>query len=199
MSHDVGDTVRLTFTVSPDETPTVTVTSPDGTSTPTTPTEGDPGAYTALVEATASGTWTLTVTTDNAVQKFAFVVDGADTYATRPELQAYTGQPPPDDAGRQLRRATQLIDEALTSATYTVDTDGQPTDAAVVAALRDATCAQVEYWTTGDEEDDIAGPLQGVVLGGMQLQYGAGSNRATPTYLAPRAWRALRACPWIVW
>ena len=62
----------------------------------------------------------------------------------------------------------------------------------VIDGLADATCAQVEYWLTGDEEDDILGPTQGAAIGGMQQQYGAGENRVTPMYLAPRAARHLR-------
>ena len=114
-------------------------------------------------------------------------------YATTADLAAFTGQAAPADADRQLLRASELIAETTRLAVYAVDTDGLATDSTVLEALRDATCAQVEYWTTGDEEDDILGPLQGVSVGGMQLQYGAGDNRATPTYLAPRASRILRS------
>ena len=50
----------------------------------------------------------------------------------------------------------------------------------------------MEFWVTGDEEDDVQGPLQGMSAGSQQQQYGAGQNRATPMYLAPRAARFLR-------
>ncbi len=91
--------------------------------------------------------------------------------------------PVPADANRILDRASEVIDAALKTAVY------DPDETADV--LANATCAQVEYWLTGDEEDDVLGPLQGLILNGLQLQYGAGTNRATPTYLAPRAWRIL--------
>ena len=114
-------------------------------------------------------------------------------YATTQQLQAYTGATPPADATRLLGRASELIDDHIITAIYAVDAQGYPTDQPIKDALADAVCAQVEYWLAGDEEDDILGPTQGVSLGGMQVQYGAGTNRATPMYLAPRAARHLRA------
>jgi hypothetical protein len=113
-------------------------------------------------------------------------------YATTQQLQTYTGATPPADATRLLGRASELIDDHIVTAIYDVDDAGQPTDQKVIDALADATCAQVEYWLAGDEEDDILGPVQGQSLAGMQEQYGAGDNRATPMYLAPRAARHLR-------
>lgn len=120
------------------------------------------------------------------------------SYATLEQLASFvhddetqTGLLPPD-AGRLLKRASELVQDSTTAALYDTDSAGFPTGTATAAAFRDATCAQVEYWLTGDEEDDIQGPLQGVALGGQQQQYGAGANRATPMYLAPRAARFLR-------
>lgn len=98
----------------------------------------------------------------------------------------------PEDAGRLLTRAGELVQDSTVSAVYDVDGDGSPTLAAAVSAFRDAVCAQVEYWLAGDEEDDISGPLQGVSVGGQDQQFGAGTNRVTPMYLAPRAARHLR-------
>lgn len=114
------------------------------------------------------------------------------SYATSGELATYLGTTAPADATRLLARASELVDDHIITATYPVNTSGMPTDTVHIGALRDAVCAQVEYWLAGDEEDDVLGPTQGVSLGGMQVQYGAGENRATPMYLAPRAARALR-------
>jgi hypothetical protein len=113
------------------------------------------------------------------------------TYATVVQLAADPWGLTPPGAARLLVRASEVIDQALRTAVYDVDTAGAPTDVAVIAALVGATCAQVEFWETGDEEDDILGPVQGISLAGMQIQFGAGDNRATPTYLAPRAHRIL--------
>jgi hypothetical protein len=119
-------------------------------------------------------------------------------YATTEQLGAYLSGDPetpavvPEDAARLLVRASDLIDDHTAAAVYDVDAAGAPTYQPVIEALANATCAQVEYWLTGDEEDDILGPTQGVSLAGMQMQYGAGENRVTPMYLAPRAARHLR-------
>ena len=119
-------------------------------------------------------------------------------YATLAQLAGFmfddeskTGSLPPD-AGRLLKRASELVQDSTLAAVYDVDGDGNPTGTAAIGAFQNATCAQVEFWITGDEEDDIQGPLQGVALGGQQQQFGAGENRATPMYLAPRAARYLR-------
>lgn len=113
-------------------------------------------------------------------------------HATSEQLTTYLGTVAPPDATRLLARASELIDDETVTAVYDTDTDGVATDAKVIGGLADATCAQVEYWLAGDEEDDVLGPLQGMSTGTGQQQYGAGENRATPMYLAPRAARHLR-------
>lgn len=114
-------------------------------------------------------------------------------YATSEQLATWLGGTAPADASRLLARASELIDDVLLTAVYDVDPTGAPTDTATAQALADAVCAQVEFWAAGDEEDDVLGPLQGAAVGSVQQQYGAGDNRATPMYLAPRAARVLRA------
>ena len=114
-------------------------------------------------------------------------------YATAAELAVFMGAETPEDADRLLQRASELIDDYTRTAQYAVDDDGLPTDEDDIAAFRDSTCAQVEFWTAGDEEDDVLGPVQGIILGGLQVQYGAGDNRISPLELAPRAARILRS------
>ena len=119
-------------------------------------------------------------------------------YATLAQLAGFmfddeskTGSLPPD-AGRLLKRASELVQDSTVTAFYRTDTEGNPSDERTISAFQNATCAQVEFWVTGDEEDDVQGPLQGMSAGSQQQQYGAGQNRATPMYLAPRAARFLR-------
>lgn len=211
MTH-VGGTVTLTLKVDPfgpDTAATVAATKPDGTAAPsisTTP-NGDKSEWTAPLPTTMVGVydvlWTVTGTGAGIEPQTVAVAPlpplGGRSHASTTELANWLEGSPPTDGERLLKRATELVDEALLTATYATNASFTPIDTDVTDALRDATCAQVEYWMAGDEEDDILGPLQGVALGGMQLQYGAGANRSTPTYLAPRAWRLLRACPGIVW
>lgn len=75
------------------------------------------------------------------------------TYAIAADLTTWLGVPAPSDADRQLDRASRIVDGALFGAIYATDPATQlPTDALVIVALRDATCAQVEWWLeTGDE------------------------------------------------
>lgn len=113
-------------------------------------------------------------------------------FATSEQLAAFTGQTAPADADRLLARASETIREATRLACYAVDTVGSPTDPVIAGALAAATCAQVEFWQASDEEEDVLGQTQGYSLGGTQLQYGAGDNRAAPLFLAPRAARLLR-------
>lgn len=132
---------------------------------------------------------TATATIANGVVTLLTITGGGSGYST--PAPAVTIDPP-EDLDRLLERASEVIDDHCRTAVYEVDTDDLPTDAADIAAFRDAACAQVEFWLKGDDEDDVLGPLQGVILGDLQLQYGAGDNRVSPLVLAPRAARILR-------
>jgi hypothetical protein len=108
-------------------------------------------------------------------------------YATLADLAAYTGveSTGPGDE-RLLQRATDLIDSALMAAYYMVDTTGTATDAGVVAALKNACCAQVEWWRATN--DDLGAQGQYTPAPGRSVQQvvrvvaGSGLRR-----LAPRA------------
>jgi hypothetical protein len=74
------------------------------------------------------------------------------SYATVADLETYCGAPANPGDDRLLQRASELVDELLVATAYTVDSNGNPTNADAIAAMRDATCAQVEWWRgTGDE------------------------------------------------
>lgn len=83
----------------------------------------------------------------------------------------------PADADRLLDRATETIDEAVV-------TPYDAEDADVLAALADATCAQVEFWFEVGEEHDITGQRGEIETEGLRI-------RNLPGTLAPRARRAL--------
>jgi hypothetical protein len=125
-------------------------------------------------------------------------------YATPEQYTAWTGQPAPADAERLLARASEDVDDALVSAVYCTTDAGMPTDPAIVQALADATCAQVEYQqATGDDGTGAAGRWGSVSLGPVSL----GDRRDGPAAagdvdLAPRAHRALRRAgllPGVIW
>lgn len=112
-------------------------------------------------------------------------------YATLADLGAYLGTEPDPDSQRLLARAQELIDDALTSAAYAVDVDGNPTDAIVIAALNKATCQQVEFWlTTGDEFGQLR-KLRSYSIEGISVTQDPGP--ADISELCPRARATLRA------
>ena len=118
-------------------------------------------------------------------------------YADLSDLETYLDQAAPDApseavATRMLLRASEVIQEATMTAWYPTDVNGMPTDPDTIAAFRDATCAQVEFWFAGDEEDDILGPVDSLSLGGMTTKFSQGNARLTPMFIAPRAARILR-------
>lgn len=88
------------------------------------------------------------------------------------------------EAVRQLRRAAELLDDTV-CAPFTVDTvTNLPTDTAIAEALRDASCAQVEFWAEHSEAHDFDG------LAGTKYSTSGYSGERAPE-LAPRAARAL--------
>ncbi|MFC8199942.1 hypothetical protein ACFUTV_31800 [Streptomyces sp. NPDC057298] len=125
-------------------------------------------------------------------------------YATPEQLTAWTGQPAPADAERLLLRASEDIDDALRTAVYRTDALGMPTEPAVVTALADAVCAQVEYQVaTGDDGTGAAGKWGSVSIGPVSLGDPRDvSQTAGDVDLAPRAHRALTRAgllPGVIW
>lgn len=77
-------------------------------------------------------------------------------HATSSQLADWIGVAVPPDAQRLLDRASRLVDGKVTTG-YKVDDAGVPTDVRVRDGLRDATCAQVEFWLGVGEEHDVEG------------------------------------------
>lgn len=208
---DVGDTVTASLTVDPFDATTaatLAVTAPNGTvSSPPTGTADAGKTWTAPLKYTAAGVWLLswTVTGTGAsvqhervsVAPAPVVAATGRVYATTTQLAEYLGAAPPLDSARLLLEASRMLDrDFLTAAVYDVDkVTGMPTDAEVAAAFAEAVCAQVEFWGEVGVETDISGPLEGVSIGSVQLQYGSGENRSGPSYYAPKLLRALQALP----
>lgn len=107
-------------------------------------------------------------------------------YASEAELTAWLpAGTSVDDAARLLARASTRIDGVVT-APFDVDPNTDlPTDTDVAAALRDATCAQVEQWLEVGEENDIDG------LAGTEVSVQGYSGKRAPK-VAPRAFDILQ-------
>ena len=108
---------------------------------------------------------------------------GRLAHATLGELEEWINATPPANADRLLLRASDLIDFAVTTS-FAIDEDtGLATDeeeCGYAAALRDATCAQVEQWIMSGEVNDIDGMAgQQVTVGGMSV--------TRPKRIAPRS------------
>ncbi|MFD6421554.1 hypothetical protein [Streptomyces sp. NPDC060198] len=185
----------------------LTLTSPTGAVSTPVPTPVDGGStWTAPVTYSVAGVWRLswTVTGTGATSEHQLVsaapLPGAPgdgrVYATTTDLAAYLSAAPPVEAGRLLERASELLDsDFLLTAIYDVDDAGRPTHPLVASGFRDAVCAQVEFWGEVGEETDISGPLQGAQIGSVNLQFGTGADRTSPSYYAPKLLRALRSIP----
>lgn len=206
----VGDQTTATLAVPTHDVTTLatlTVTSPAGAvSTPVVTPVDDGATWTAPVAYTVAGLWRLswTVTGTGATVEHQLVsvgpapslLEDGRSYATTTDLANYLGAAPPVSAPRLLLRASELLDsDFLVAAVYDVDTDGMPTHPLVLAGFRDAVCSQVEFWGEVGEDADISGPLQGAQIGSVNLQFGSGDNRASPSYYAPKLVRALRSIP----
>jgi hypothetical protein len=111
-------------------------------------------------------------------------------YATDGDFVAYTGQEPPADINRRLQRASDLIDERLIGAFYATDGNGNPTDANMIAALKNATCAQVEYWIETGDELGTSEQFEILQIGSVVLNRG-GKSAATKSRTPPLAPRAI--------
>lgn len=208
--YDVGDDATATLTVTPydDTTEAVAVaTSPSGDEVSGGATTTDGGhTWTATLPLTEPGEWRLrweVTGTGGGVQYdriYAFTPASAEpAYATPSDLAAWLRAEPPATVDVLLPAAKRRLDWALIGAYYPVDDDGLPTDAAIAAALRDASCAQVAWW---DEQGDTTGQGTGgdwadVSIGKLRLSRtatssGSASSQTRQPQLAPEAARILQ-------
>lgn len=119
-------------------------------------------------------------------------------YATLTDLAAWTGTTPGPDDSRLLQRASELIDVYLIGAVYDVDSLGNPTGAAVIKALQQATCAQVEWMAATGDELGVSDQWQEMSLGPARLMRparGGGASRIGPRVLDILTTAGLRPNP----
>lgn len=120
-------------------------------------------------------------------------------YATSTDLASWTGQAAPDDAAALLRSASVLVRTATRAALYDVDSAGKPSDAVILGAFRDATCAQAAAWSAAKinpAEQGLGLGEPGVVsksMGGRTVQYADLSGSVT--IQQQRATAATELCP----
>ncbi|WP_441251195.1 hypothetical protein [Kitasatospora sp. McL0602] len=118
----------------------------------------------------------------------------ARVYATVADYTAYTRQGAPPGIDRLLAQASAFVEsQVLRLAVYDVDpTTSLPTHPAVQAAIRDAVCAQAEWWGETGDPLGVAGQWQTLRIGSVHLQGPANSGaQSTARQLAPAVQDAL--------
>ena len=213
MAYETGDWLVPTLTVSTHDGTTaaaLVVIAPDGTETPLTPTTADTGAtWTApAYELTMPGEWverwTVTGTGRSKERRTLLVApdptdvpDGTRVYATTADYALHLRAAPPANSRLALARASAAVDDMLLCAVYDVDDDGMPTDTAVIAALKEATCVQAQ-----DARAAKAAAAGSFSIGSVSVTRSAPQTVREEDYRSPRAWAVLQragltgASPW---
>jgi hypothetical protein len=117
----------------------------------------------------------------------------AGSYATQADLLAFAPAankpmvPADPEATRLLTRATETIDTALKTAIYDVDSNGYPTDATLLGALKDATCAQALWWLLTGDETGVSAQWASMSIGGLSLSRGSRDTGGVGPQLCPQA------------
>lgn len=188
---DRGDVATLTLAVDPagpDTSATLAVVSPLGvTSSPSATPNADRTVWTALLPLVLAGeyvaVWTITGTGEGVEQQsvtarptLPVTIAGQRVYATTADLAEHLEAAPPEGARRLLRQASQDVEHATRSAIYATDTGGFPTDPAVIAAFKGATCAQVEWWGETGDAFGVQGSYASVKIGSVALSGGPGTT-----------------------
>lgn len=208
--YDVGDTRTATLNITSGGDGTtlavLTVTRSDGTAFLPAVQTTDGGTNwrtTAAYTLTQAGDWveSWAVTGKGQGSEGAIVgvagtppVSMVGVYATPAQYAGFIGGTLPANLVRLLRRASQDVDADLITAIYTTD------DAAVLAALAEATCEQVADWLDKGWTSGAALPVSDVKIGSVQLSgllggtsvRGGGYSIPQGQRLCPRAYGVLQ-------
>lgn len=107
-----------------------------------------------------------------------------------------------DDLEHALRTASYAIRNVLKTASFEVDDEGRPADDHIAEALKDATLAQLAFWSeTGDPTGAGIQGGGGSILS-VSLPGGSGTTDARTKQDArdaPAVEEILRSCPGIDW
>ena len=123
-------------------------------------------------------------------------------FATTQELENWMQTTAPDNAPVLLREASGIVSDACQCDIYDTDADDKPTDAKLLEAMMEATCAQAEAWSAADM-DPTKGPggqaprLTTSAQDGSSLSFDtyltAPDRNDWVKYIAPSAFRRLRS------
>lgn len=128
-------------------------------------------------------------------------------YATGADLTAWLDPLPlPANSAALLRSGSLLVRSTTMTALYAVDTEGKPSDATVLAAFKDATCAQAAFWSAAGIDPaaggiPVAAPVRSKRLGSGAVDYDTSVSasvtafqvkQAAATSLCAEAWMILQ-------
>lgn len=184
---DVGDGTLPRLTVTPfagDTAAVLTVYRGDDTTTVPAVASADGGATwlaNSPVTYTVPGLWGFKwVTTGTGFGTELFTVNvtpdelqARRAWATTADLANWINTTVPADARRMLANATREVEDLIKHAVYDVDDDGEPTDTDVIAALKDAVCAAVDWWIKSGDEHGARSLYTSVSIGGTSLSRAA--------------------------
>ena len=123
----------------------------------------------------------------------------ARIYATAADYTAFTGQDPaPSNVDALLAQASRFLDANVFRLCWfaAADDTGMPTDASVIQAFTDATCAQAQWWDAlGDSIGTVGVGWSSVSIGSVTLSRG---TKATPDTPADQAARQIAPAVWDV-
>lgn len=111
-------------------------------------------------------------------------------YATADDYATWTGGAAPGNIASLLRSASIRIYGATSAAYYDADADtGLPTDAGVIEALKDATCAQAAVWAgLGIDPNlsalDVTAPRRSKRLGAAGVDYDTSAATSSAAFQA---------------
>lgn len=114
-------------------------------------------------------------------------------YATNADLTAWlAGASLPANSTVLLRSASMLVRNATMTALYNVDNEGLPSDAAVLEAFTDATCAQAAYWSAAGVDPTSGGvstsaPVRSKKIGSAGIEYDTGVSASVTAFSAKQA------------
>jgi hypothetical protein len=108
-------------------------------------------------------------------------------YANRDAVEAWTGEPAPDNWERLVKRASTMVGVATRMARYEVTPAGLPADDDQAEAMRNAVCAQVQVWD-GAGIDPTAPATEARVsktsMDGASLEYDRATESTERTRIA---------------
>lgn len=106
-------------------------------------------------------------------------------YATKEQYASFAEEPFDGEDGvltKRLRSASVEVEKLTRLSVFAVDEGGMPTDAEVLGAFIEATCAIVEHWQETDDPFGVEATQGAVKIGSVSI----GTTSSSSDGLSPR-------------